>query len=171
MGKMRGMSGLDGMKALQPLDDLNALQERDDERLRGWVQRVGEDRAMQAWQLKTQPLPNAQGRRSNTLPELLAEGWLRQRNIRYEAQFDLGWARPDFVLFDVLSTGAMVWEINGEYWHKDSAAYDAARKQRLLNTTAHGTSIVRVVELWENDIYPSESVFDAALQGKGLRGI
>ena len=157
------MRGIQGLKPLMPLDSLTDVARNDEDRLKRWVQTVGEVRALEALALaRTRP-------HNRTLPELLAEAWLKRRATRYEAQVDLGWARPDFVLFDVVA-GVMVWEINGEYWHANTAAHDAARKQRLLHTTARGLPILKVIEVWEKDIYQSETVFEQAIGGLSLRG-
>ncbi len=174
MRAMRGLGSVKGLALVQPLADLDELQKRDDQRLKSWARQVGEERAQEALAVLRSPQPNSQGRNGGayTLPELLAESWLRKRSVRHEAQFDLGWARPDFVLFDLGATagGCMVWEIQGEYWHKSSGAHDAARKQRLLASTARGLPILAVVEVWEADIYQGEGVFDAAASGRGMRG-
>jgi hypothetical protein len=166
MKGMRGMAGMKPLKEMEPLQDLNEVVRQEEERLKGWARAVGVDRAQEVLQLARQRPQN------RTLPELLAEVWLRKRSVRYEAQFDLGWARPDFVLFEVSAAagGCMVWEINGEYWHKNTAAHDTARKERLLSTTARGLPIVKVVEVWEKDIYQSEAAFEQALAGINLRG-
>lgn len=163
---MRGLQALKPLKTLEPLTDLMEEVKDDEARLKRWAQTVGAARAQEALDLSRQRPSN------RTFPELLAEVWLRRRAVRYESQFDLGWARPDYVLFDVNAAagGCMVWEINGEYWHANTGAHDAARKQRLLNTTARGLPILSVVEVWEKDIYDSETVFEQALNGISMRG-
>lgn len=163
MGSMRGLSSV---KALTPMDDLAGQEAALDRRAAGWAQQVGVERAQEAVMLARQD------RMRRTLPELLAELWLMKRGVQYVAQWDLGWARPDFTLFDVPASapGAMVWEINGEYWHRDTAAYDAARKQRLLATTIRAQQVMKVIEVWESDIYRGDAAFEVALAGHVTRG-
>ena len=166
MGVMKGMQAMGKLKGMQPLEDMASQEAKLDTRVAGWVKLVGEERAQAAADLARQ------GRQYRTLPELLAEMWLRQRSVRYVAQFDLGWAKPDYVLFDVAvaAPGAMVWEINGEYWHKSTGAKDASRKQRLLATTVRGQPVMKLIEVWEADIYQSDAAFENALMGVGMRG-
>jgi hypothetical protein len=73
------------------------------------------------------------------------------------------------VLWNVPSIeGAMVWRIQGDYWHTlpDRAAGDVTQRARLLTSTARGVPIVKVIDIWESDIYASESIFDRAYRGE-----
>lgn len=151
------------LKELEPLEDMEAQQEAEDKRLKQWARLVGEDRARAALELaRTRS-------RKRTLPELLAERWLMDRGMRYRAQYPLIWARPDFVIWGAQVAGALVWEIQGEYWHGASVGKDKARKEKLLQSVIEGMPVMAVVELWEKDIYQNESVFSLALQGVSNR--
>jgi hypothetical protein len=160
-GIMRGMRPMRTIKPIKPAEPFKDLAEvvKDDEALfKSWADRVGETRAQRAldvWRKRTG---------STTLPELLAESWLISTGVRYEAQFDLGWAHPDFVLFDVTPAAAIVLEVYGDYWHgkPDAIAHDAMRKGQLLTTTARGLPIRAVVEIWEKDIYAGDQCFERA---------
>jgi len=153
-------------KPLPPLAFVPALdsaaddQAKIDAKVQGWVDRVGEARARAAATL-------AQERTgSTTLPELLGEIYLRGVGARYRAQFDYGWSRPDFVVFDSpgVPSAAAVWRIQGSYWHGTAEAQgrDAAQRDMLLNEQAEGAPIARVIDLWEDAIYASDEVFDLA---------
>ncbi len=158
-GVMRGMRPMRTIKPIQPAEpfkDLAEVQKDDEQLFKSWADRVGETRAQQAlnvWRKRTG---------SKTLPELLAEAWLMSRGMNYETQFDLGWARPDFVLFDVVPAAAVVLECQGDYWHSrpEAVAHDAMRKGQLLTTTARGLPIRAVVEVWEHDIYAGDACFE-----------
>lgn len=158
MRGMRPMKAIKPIKVAEPFKDLSEVIKDDEQLFKSWADRVGENRAQQAlavWRRRTG---------SSTLPELLAESWLMARGIRYETQFDLGWARPDFVLFDVVQAAAAVLEVYGDYWHgrPEAVGHDAMRKAQLLTTTARGMPIRAVVEIWESDIYAGEACFDQA---------
>jgi hypothetical protein len=158
---MRGMRPMRMLKPIKPAEPFKDLAEvvKDDEALfKSWADRVGETRAQRAldvWRKRTG---------STTLPELLAEAWLMSRGANYETQFDLGWAHPDFVLFNVVPAASVVLEVYGDYWHgkPDAAAHDAMRKAQLLTTTARGMPIKAVVEIWEKDIYAGDQCFEQA---------
>ena len=163
IGVSRGMGDFKGMKPMAPMLNFEQQQQKSDDRLKGWVAQVGEARADEAWAMLKVGNKNEVGQGSTTLPELLTEVWLRQRNIRYITQVDLGWARPDFALFDVLPSQILVWRVQGDYWHKGSQGKDAGQKTQLLGTTVRGLPVGRVNDLWEKDIYEGNAIFERAL--------
>lgn len=156
---MRGMRGLSILKSSNGLTDLATDMKNDEQRLADWSRRVGETRAQEA--MDVMKSPRGLGMKSTTLPELLAEVWLRRCGIDYRSQWDLGWARPDFALF--VNGGTIVLEIDGDYWHANTGAKDAARDERLLKTTINGLPVQKVVRVKESDIYQSESAFHMVL--------
>lgn len=151
-GKSRGLRAtLPKPPKLRTLQTLGEYDQESAERFDSWVDRVGETRAQEAlriWNDKTG---------STTLPELLTEAALRKTGANYRAQLDLGWARPDFVVFD--SDGATIIRVQGDYWHSrpGAVANDAQQADRLRRHTVFGQPVRRVVDIWEHDIYESES--------------
>lgn len=156
---MRGLRGLSPVKSSIGLDDLATVMKNDEQRLADWTKRVGETRAREA--MDVMKSPRSGGRPSTTLPELLAEAWLRRAGVDYRTQWDLDWARPDFVLF--INGGVVVLEVDGDYWHANTGARDAARDDRLLRSTINGLPVQKVVRVKESDIYQSESAFSMVL--------
>jgi|GEM_PF-4774644 len=150
-GGLRGWTEASGLKGLESLSDLEEIEAK---RLKGWIRAVGEIRANEAATM---------GR--GTLPERLAEVWLRRRGIRFESQVDLQYARPDFVLYAVCDLGCVVWRIQGDYWHSipERVVTDAAQVGRLFGDAVDGQRIAAVIDLWEKDIYESDGVFERAL--------
>ena len=165
LGQMAGLGGVGTLKDVGTVADPGP-GEIGAQKFAGWVQRVGDQRAEQARALYYQV--RAQPNHSFTLPELLTEVWLRQAGISYEAQVQLQSMRPDFVLFNAGMAGAMVWRVQGEYWHTQSAAInkDLTQKAMLSGLVVRGYPVTAIVDLWENDIYASEAVF-----AQGLRGV
>lgn len=148
------------LPTLKPIDTTSEDALKFDIKVQGWVEKVGEARARAAATL-------AQERSgSTTLPELLAEIYLRGRGARYRAQFDYGWARPDFVVFDSpgVPGAAAIWRVQGDYWHgaDEAIGRDAAQRDMLLSEQAEGAPIARVIDLWESAIYTSDDVLDRA---------
>lgn len=173
------MKGIAKLPALKPLDELIALEpvwtfeeqmKRDDDRIRSWTARVGEERAKKALDIWQNGKRGETGARSRTLPELLAEAYLRDRAKDYAVQVNLGWAHPDFALFDAMAGGVMVWRVQGTYWHGGTSAADAGQKARLLAHTIRGLPILSVVDIWEKRINESDGVFEAALRGEEMPG-
>lgn len=118
---------------------------------------------------------------NGTTPELAVFDWLQQQKwIEFEYQVAMYGGRraprgvglvPDFVVWTDASN-AMVWQVQGEYWHtvgnKEEA--DRAANLRMSGQVINGARIGSVVELWEEDIYRRRgAVFAAALAGVGLR--
>jgi hypothetical protein len=168
------MKGLAKLPALKPMTEVMAVQpaytleeqiKREDDRFKGGAARVGEERAKRALDMLKNARMSETGARSTTLPELLAEAWLRDRGRDYLAQHDLGWARPDFVLLDT-TPGVTVWRIQGTYWHSATVSKDAGQKERLLSYTVRGLPIMRVVDIWERHINDGDGVFDMAADGQ-----
>jgi hypothetical protein len=176
---MRGIPGMGGMrpygrsrdlmpmKGIEGLKDLGEQAEDDEKRLQGWASRVGEERARIALDV-LKSSGSSGGYRSTTLPELLAEGYLRRQGAHYEAQYDLGWARPDFVVWgsQAAPAGVLVIRVQGDYWHAGTAAKDAAQKAQLLTATVRGSPILSVMDVWESRIYQSDAVMEAAMRGE-----
>jgi hypothetical protein len=137
-----------------------------------WGRMVGRNRAQAAWDAlgELAPLPGGQMR---TLPEVLAEMWLRARGVQYEAQVELQWARPDMVLTTMDGAGQrvkMIWRIQGQHWHTgEQEGKDTVQKTQLKAARFGGVAVTKVVDLWEQDIYQGDYVFDQALLGHELR--
>lgn len=119
---------------------------------------------------------------NGTVPELVVFDWLQQQKwIDFEYQVSLWGGRrapagvgvvPDFVVWTDMAQ-AMVWQVQGEYWHTldGKVERDRANNLRMLGQIINGARITAVVELWEDDIYSKRSaIFAAALAGVGLRG-
>lgn len=155
LGTFRGMRSTRNLKAMapaQPLPSIEDTEKKDEERLQGWIERVGEARAQEALTIYRERTG------STTLPELLVEAALRRLGVHYRAQVDLGWSRPDFVVFDV--QGAIIVRVQGDYWHSrpGAEAKDAAQRDRLERHTVFGIAVLAVVDVWERDIYESEAI-------------
>ncbi len=119
---------------------------------------------------------------NGTTPELAVFDWLQQQKwIEFEYQVNMYGGRrapsgvgmvPDFVVWTDASN-AMVWQVQGEYWHTvgNKEEQDRANNLRMLGQVINGARIGAVVELWEDDIYRKRgALFAAALAGVGLRG-
>lgn len=169
MGPMRTRAPLRVYTALTSVTPIAASDQIDSEtekRLGWWIEKVGENRARAAQEL----LGEKTG--SRTLPELLTEIYLRSAGVRYRTQLDLGFARPDFAVWQTKAApdGVLILRVQGEYWHGRAPAvvWDASQKDLLLQTTAEGSPIRRVIDVWENDIYASEDVLVRALAGEEI---
>lgn len=159
------MRSLAPLKSARPLETLDEVVARDDERAKGWAKLVGDARLQQALDIQKNGEVGTSGYRSATLPELLIEAALRARGADYDVQVDLGWARPDFVVR--VPGGAVVVEALGDYWHGTDAAKakDAARAAQLIGTNVTGGMVLRVVTIWESEIYQSEAVIERVWNG------
>ena len=106
-----------------------------------------------------------------TTPEAIVEAYLIKRGVQFEAQVELGFARPDFVLFHLpdVSGGAMALNVNGEHWHRDTLYADMAKGRAMVNVQVNGIPIVKYLEVWEKDINSGEMVLDDALRGVAWR--
>lgn len=116
---------------------------------------------------------------NGSLPELVTLEWLIREQVRYTYQGGLFGAKtakggllPDFVI-DAGGGDAIVWQVQGEYWHSRQAQHgqnDFANNLRMLGQVIEGLRISKVVELWETDIYKKRPlIFQAAMAGMGLR--
>lgn len=156
--RARGKVGAIGeIPTIETLDD---VEKREADKRKEWEKRVGEARAeaaLSVWRENQQ----------RTLPEALAEAWLRGRGARYRAQVPVMGARPDLVLFGVDPLGAVVWRVQGDYWHSrpDVVAGDATQREQLMQATVDGQRVARVTDLWERDIYAGDTVFERAYYG------
>jgi hypothetical protein len=134
-----------------------------------WVQAVGETRARAAMAAKQVA---RMGWGKPTLIELLTEAFLKERNVAYETQIDLGFARPDFVLFNTQPSQVntcVAWLINGEYWHKSRYWHDYGKGKLMINVPVNGMPIVDVIAIWEADVMQGDAVFAEALRGERRR--
>jgi hypothetical protein len=106
--------------------------------------------------------------------------WLRQQEwLKFDYQVALFGGRrapkgdgliPDFVVW-LDASWAMVWNVQGEYWHGETLEKDATNRLRMLGLVVDGARIGAVVELWEDDIYHKRrQTFDLAMAGMGMRG-
>lgn len=149
-----------------PIAASDQIDAETEQRLGWWTEKVGESRARAAQDLLSEKTG------SRTLPELLTELYLRSIGVRYRTQLDLGFARPDFAVWQTKAApnGVLILRVQGEYWHGRSAAvaWDASQKDMLLQTTAEGSPIRRVIDVWENDIYASDDVLVRALSGEEI---
>jgi hypothetical protein len=113
-----------------------------------------------------------------TIPELVVYDWLSRQGHRfwYQVEFNggrrqLGGLVPDFVV--AVGGQAMVWQVQGEYWHTLQAQKERARQVRLslMGQIVMGNRRARkVIDLWESDIYRKRpQIFQMALAGLGLR--
>ena len=114
-----------------------------------------------------------------TTPELVVYEWLRRQGYAFAYQVELYGGRrfegglvPDFAIFRD-RTNADVWQVQGEYWHSIARKgfHDKTSNLRMLGQIIQGSTVSRVLELWEDDIYTKRpQVFYLALAGLGLRG-
>lgn len=145
---------------LAPIDTVEIDEKKIETKVQGWIELVGESRARAAAAL-------AQERSgSTTLPELLVEMYLRGKGARYVTQLDLGYSRPDFVVFNAPGApeGAMIIRAQGDHWHgtDEAVGRDKAQRDMLLNDTAQGERIVAVVDVWEHALHEGDDVLDLA---------
>lgn len=164
LGKLRRRGGLSPIRPFDPKTDNGDVDV--EARMKDWRRRVGDTRAEEARAVFDQR-PSAQQRRGRaTLPNLLAECWAKKTGFRYEIECDIGWARPDLVVF--YTEGAVVFRVQGDYWHTLAhvMAKDKAQKEMLKQpgVSINGTTIWLVVDVWEKDIYESESAFADAME-------
>lgn len=118
------------------------------------AQRIGERQARLVWRMQ---------QRLGTTPsaaELLVYDWLERNRVPFRYQVPThggrlfpGGAVQDFVID--AGDGVMVWEVQGEYWHRwaEVQRSDRERLTRLLLGRVQNRRVVRVAFLWEDDIY------------------
>lgn len=155
------------LPVFDPTRTVDEQQEKDDARFAWWVKQVGEDRARIAKALFDERTG------SRTLPELLTEHYLRSQGARYTAQLNLGFAKPDFTVFNspAVPQGALILRVHGQHWHGTSEAItrDSAQKQLLLDGTAQGAPVLKVIDIWESSVYRDNTALDLAyFQGEEL---
>lgn len=145
---------------LEPMRTVDDMREKDDARFKYWVSQVGEDRALIAKALFDERTG------STTLPELLTENYLRSHGARYVCQLSLGFARPDFTVFNspAAPEGALIIRVAGDHWHgsSDAVARDSAQKDLLMQGTAQGSPIIKVIDVWESSLYRGDTALDLA---------
>lgn len=160
MRRRGGPRPIPPLTVVPPVADVEDAEKKEAARLEWWTEQVGADRAREAADLAKERTG------SRTLPELLTELYLRRASADYKAQFDLGWARPDFVVWDSPGTPglALILRVQGDYWHGKgpSAGRDAGQRELLMQTTARGVPVGRVIDLWETHIYKTPEVLDLA---------
>jgi len=127
------------------------------EREREWSRLVGPKRAKSLMRL----VASGEGL-GLTLPELCAYLWLKRRKLLFEYQSPLlggrlqvGGAVADFVIYDLLPGGLVLWRIMGDYWHGTPTMIlrDREQKERLARARYNGLPVHAVVDLWESAIY------------------
>jgi hypothetical protein len=143
-----------------------------EERMKEWRRRVGDLRADEA-RAVFESRPDAQQKRGRaTLPNLLAESWAKKTGFRYEIEVDLGWARPDLVVF--YAEGAVVFRVQGDYWHSLASVMAKDKAQRGMffqpGISIQGSHVWLVVDVWEKDIYESETAFVTAMEKEKTNG-
>jgi len=80
-------------------------------------------------------------RTKTSILESIFKSLLEEYNINYEAQYNLGYYKFDFFLVDY----NILVELNGEYWHKETNAFDSAKA-----TYANKLNYI-VKTIWENE--------------------
>jgi G:T-mismatch repair DNA endonuclease (very short patch repair protein) len=162
---MHGTYSLKPLSAFDPLDDLDDQNKAGEDRYKRWAQTVGDTRAREAEEIARNGRKGFTGQKSTTLPELLIEAALRKRGIDYQVQVDLGWARPDFVV--PVPGGCVVVECQGDYWHgsPEAKVNDAKRAAQLIGVNVNGATVLRVIEIWESEIYLSEAPIERVFNG------
>ena len=170
MQKIGTLGGVGVIKTVKTVGTIDSAAQRIEERKKNWARIVGDARMEEAVALLEQ-VRMAQFH-SGTLPELLAEVWLRRTGVDYQAQVILGQARPDFVIYNPPSGGgAICWRIQGDYWHGNGTAqaHDAAQKGALLGLVSRGMPVVAVIDIWESAVYAGDGVLEQALQGMEIK--
>lgn len=175
LGKLGKLKKIPGRRrrarsAEDAIGSIAKLKERrssEDERL-SYIQRaVGSARlARQLYDLQEE-YPAA------TVPELLCIHWLKRRNIRFLYQLNVRGGRvrqggivPDLVV--LRDPYALVWMVNGNYWHNRPERRERDERSRvlLLGQRIEGREVIAVVTLWESKLLDSaDTVCQAALMG------
>ncbi len=178
----KGMKGLKKLKSLPGVrrkkradDTIGSLRKlkheyTKDQSLSYIEEAVGDANLAQKLQKLREQYPAA------TVPELVAIHWLVRHNIRFLYQLNVRGGRvrqggviPDLVVF--ADPNALVWQINGNYWHTrpGAAERDARAVQLLLGQTIEGRRVIAVVALWERRLLAdADSTCSAALMGIGI---
>lgn len=162
--KFRRRGGMKPIAVFDPKVDTSYIDV--EKNMKEWRRRVGESRAEEARAI-FYGRPESQRKRGRaTLPNLLAEAWAKKTGYQYEIECDVGWSRPDLVVF--YAEGAAVFRVQGDYWHNLAhvAAKDRAQRDMFFQSgfSIRGNVVWQVVDVWEKDIYISESAFVTALE-------
>lgn len=151
-----------------PKPNVKPRQNAGDE-LKRWIRAVGYERATAAWLTRNSLMRGRPGGKP-TFIECLAEAFLVQRGTSYEAQVEMGIARPDYVVFNTRPDGgAVAWNINGDYWHAPKIWHGQGKASALINLRVRDVPILDVIDVWESDILQSDQVFGDALKGERWR--
>lgn len=162
LGKTQKRGGIGTLKPL-PADFGAELDKSEEERGKDWAARVGADRAEEARRVLESRPPDQRSKSRASLPNLLAEAWAKGTGRRYVIEFDLGWARPDLVIF--LDAGVVIIRVQGDYWHSlpGRPEKDSAQMAQLRQTTVEGMQVLGVVDVWEREIYEGTAALERAL--------
>lgn len=162
LGKLQKRGGIGTLKPL-PTDFGAELDKSEEQRGKDWAARVGADRAELARRVLEARPAHQRGKSRASLPNLLAEAWAQTTGRRYVIEFDLGWARPDLVIF--LDAGVVIIRVQGDYWHSlpGRPEKDAVQMEELRQTTVEGMRVLGVVDVWEKEIYEGTAALERAL--------
>ncbi len=116
-----------------------------------------------------------------TVPELICYSWLMAEGLRFDFQIELfggrrfeGGLLPDFVVHGG-NAEAIVFQIQGQFWHSIARKgfHDQTSQWRMLGQIVNGSTISKVVEIFEDDLYMGRHVQTLfyALAGISLRGV
>lgn len=116
-----------------------------------------------------------------TVPELIVYTFLQRFGYDFDFQTELfggrrfsGGLLPDFVVYNG-NGPATVFQVQGEFWHSISRKgfHDQTSQWRMIGMQVRGTTIGKVIEVWENDLYMGRHVQTLfyALAGISLRGV
>lgn len=163
----RGIKPVPPLPVIAPSFTEIDASDRDSSRFAWWIETVGEARANVAMAIYRERTG------SRTLPELLAEDWLRRQAADYIAQLDLGYAKPDFAVFSAPAApgGALLLRIHGDHWHGTPGAMTRDQSQRTMleNETARGVPVLKIIDVWESAIYANDAALELAYyQGSEL---
>lgn len=110
--------------------------------------------------LTKQCMKNMQEFRS-TLPEAITYIWLERKGQKFFFQLEMFGGRrrsggiiADFVV-PVRASDAYIWAVQGNWWHRqiDRMMADERANTLPLGQVFYGYRIIKVIELWEDDIY------------------
>lgn len=137
--------------------------------------RIGEGNAWVVYKMERKLA--ALGLVAQSTAELLVYDWLEREQVPFEYQVPIqlvsGLRRLDFVVF-TLPQGAMVWRVQGVYWHGDESteSEDQADRRLLLASETMGRPIAKVIDLIDDHIYKSrDRLLADAVEGIQWHGI
>lgn len=173
--KQKGLSTLSGSRrkrkaedAIGSIEKITTVFDMVDNELAVIEQALGDTKlAKRVLKIKREKYPNA------TLPELVCIDWLVRRNIEHMFQVGLFGGRlykggivPDLIVY--LGNSAIVWPVQGNYWHQRPGMEqrDLAARRLLMGLNVYGHTITAVVEVWERRILEdADKVCASALMG------